>query len=177
MFIFPLSLIWADPVVQKLGAVREESCVVLTYQRRCEQELILYLSRRTLGTGLQSLCKEYTFESRSSRFCVLSGSRLSSPHIHLEDTTWVTRMGKDFKRWGSKSAKKRPHLWLTEWFHWKRSGQWDHTEPGWRTREEPPLSAEGLWSMCRSSQISDKHLWAASQIPRDHLLSNHGVVL
>lgn len=80
--------------------MRGETRAGFTYQRRCEQELILYLSRRTLGTGWQSLCTEYTFESRSSRFCVLSGSRLSSPHIHLEEKTWGAFLSHDFKGLG-----------------------------------------------------------------------------
>lgn len=143
--------------------MRGETRVDFTYQRRCEQEPILYLSRRTLGTGWQSLCTEYTFESRSSRFCVLSGSRLSSPHIHLEDKTWSVFLSHDFQRLGlARVPTLGPHLWLTEWSRWTRSVRWDHTEPGWRTREEPPLSAAGLWSTSRSSRSWDRHLWAAS---------------
>lgn len=62
-----------------------EGCVRFTYRRLCVPGPILYLSRRTLGRGLLSLCRGYTSESWSSPFYVSSGSRPSSPHIHLED--------------------------------------------------------------------------------------------
>lgn len=83
---------------ESIKAVQDEGCVRSTYQRLCVLGPTLYLSRRTLGRGLLSLCRGYTSESWSSPFYVSSGSRLSSPHIHLEDQEkWFSLINKALK--------------------------------------------------------------------------------
>lgn len=99
------------------NAVQDEGCVRSTYRRLCVPGLILYLSRRTLGRGLLSLCRGYTSESWSSPFYVSSGSRPSSPHIHLEDQqTRISLMNKEFKvvAWqiSVNAALDRCHIWF-----------------------------------------------------------------
>lgn len=79
-------------------AVQHECCVKSTYRKLCALGLILYLSRRTLGRGLLSLCRGYTSESWSSPFYVSSGSRPSWPHIHLGDQQkWISFINKEFE--------------------------------------------------------------------------------
>lgn len=67
-----------------------------TYRRLYVPGRILYLSRRTLGRGLLSLCRGCTSESWSSPFYVSSGSRPSSPRIHLEEK-WISLINKELK--------------------------------------------------------------------------------
>lgn len=88
-----------------------------TYRRLCVPALILYLSRRTLGRGLLSLCRGYTSESWSSPFYVSSGNRPSSPHIHLEDQQkWISLINKEFKvacwQISVNTASDRCHIWF-----------------------------------------------------------------
>lgn len=100
---------------RSLKAVLDEGCVRFTYQRLCVPGLTLYLSRRTLGRGLLSLCRGYTSESWSSPFFVSSGSRLSSPHIHLEhQEKWgglINTTGFNFAAWKIFTAD-RCHVWF-----------------------------------------------------------------
>lgn len=91
----------------------ERGGVNITYQRRCALGPILYLSRRTLGRGLPSLCRGYRSESWSSPFYVSGGSRQSSPHIHLEDenekkTVYLEEPDRSEDRW---------HCWFNATVH------------------------------------------------------------